>query len=222
MKKAQIWISAVLYTLIIVVAITIVLSSIVPLVSKMKDRAVFQKVKNELNNLDALITEVASEGQGSQRTTPFEVQQGVLKVKSGNIFLELQSEAKLLEPRTSLRIGNLFLSSNADVNATIVGEKIILNNSRINIEFNKSATNISQIVSKISMGAINLPNLPGGLKFKLNDQEFPSITSLDLIPGQGNNLGRATLVAHTTNASVDVEFTLEGGADFLITNVDID
>ena len=52
MKKAQIWISAVLYTLIIVVAIVIVLSAVVPLINKMKDRAIFQKVKNELLNLD--------------------------------------------------------------------------------------------------------------------------------------------------------------------------
>ena len=222
MRKAQIWISAVLYTLIIVVAIVIVLSAIVPLINKMKDRAIFQKVKNELTNLDVNIVDVASEGKGSQRTMPIEIQEGTLKIANGKMFWEIRSEAKLLEPRTSLRIGNLFLSSNADVNATVVGSTIILNNSRINVEFNKSATNISKIITRMSMGTINLPNLPGGLTFKLDGNEFPSITSTELIPGEGTNFGRVTVVAHTSNTSIDVEFTLEGGADFLIMNIDID
>jgi hypothetical protein len=222
MRKAQIWISAVLYTLIIVVAIVIVLSAIVPIINKMKDRAVFQKVKNELSNLDADIIDVASEGRGSQRTVPIEIQEGLLKVEDGKIFWEIQSEAKLLEPRTSLRLGNMFLSSNADVNATVAGNTIILNNSRIHVEFNKSATNISKIINKMSIGAVTLPNLPGGLKFTLDSSPFPSVTSTELIPGEGTDFGRVTLVAHTSNSSVDVEFTLEGSSDFLIVNVDID
>ena len=221
MKKAQIWISATLYTLIIVVAIVIVLSAVVPLINKMKDRAIFQKIKNEIANLDVDIVEIASEGKGSQRTKPIEIQEGMLKVESGKMYWELRSEAKLLEPRTSLKIGNVFFSSNADVNATIVGAKVILRNSRIHVEFNKSATNISKIITKMSMDSVNLPNLPGGLKFKLDGNE-PSIISTELIPGEGTSFGRVTLVAHTSNASVDVEFTLEGGADFLITNIDID
>jgi hypothetical protein len=222
MKKAQIWISAVLYTLIVVVAIVIVLSAIVPLINRMKDRAVFQKVKNELVNLDADIVEVASEGIGSQRTIPIEIQSGVLKAQGGRIFWEIQSEAKLLEPRTSLRLGNMFFSSNADVNASVSGSTVMLENSRVSVEFNSSATNISRIITKMSMGAVNLPNLPGGLEFRLDGAEFPSVTSTELVPGAGTNFGRVTFVAHTSNPLIDVEFTLEGNSDFLITNVDID
>lgn len=221
-RKAQIWISAVLYTLIVVVAIVIVLSAIVPLINKMKDRAVFQKVKNEFINLDIDISEVAGEGLGSQRTIPIDIQNGMLKVTGGKIFWEMQSEAKLLEPRTSLRLGNLFVSSNADVNASISGDTVILNNSRLHVEFNRSANNISQIITRMNMDGTDLPNLPGGLSFKLDGAEFPSITSTDLVPGEGNNFGRATFVAHTSDTAIDVEFTLEGSSDFLITNVDID
>ena len=101
--------------LIVVVAIVIVLSAIVPLIEKMKDRATFQRVKNELANIDADIVEVASEGLGSQRTIPLEIQSGMFKVAGGKLFWEMQSEAKLIEPRTSLRLGNQFVSSNADV-----------------------------------------------------------------------------------------------------------
>jgi type II secretory pathway pseudopilin PulG len=222
MKKAQIWISATLYTLIIVVAIVIVLTAVVPLINKMKDRAVFQKVKTDLLNLDAYILAVSSEGQGSQRIVPLEVQEGLLKTENGQVFWELQSEAKILEPRTSLNIGNLFLSSNADVNASVSGSIIRLENSRIAVEFNASATNISKMVAKMSISSANLPNLPGGMKFKIDGAEFPSVSSVELIPGQGTNFGRATVVVHTADPELDVEFTLEGGADFLITNVDID
>jgi hypothetical protein len=220
-KKSEIWISATLYALIMVVTLVIVVSAVVPLITKMKDRAVFQKVKTEMTSLDEQISNVASEGAGSQRTVPIEVQEGMLKVSNGELYWELNSEAKLLEPRTSLRMGNVFFSSNADVNASVSGNTATLKNSRIEVKFDMAASDINNMITQMKIGSASLSGLPGGITFKLDGNSFPSITSAELVPGQGINFGRATIVAHTSNASVDIEFTLEGGADFLTTNVDV-
>ena len=81
-KNGQIWISAVLYIALGVVAITIVLSAGVPIINKLKDKNVIVQTKNILLSLDNTIREVRDEGPGSRRViNPFVIKSGSLFIK---------------------------------------------------------------------------------------------------------------------------------------------
>ena len=72
-KKGQIWISAVLYVLVIVALIIIVLEAGLPLLGRLKEKNSFNRVKDTLTALDSNIRQIAGEGQGSQRIVPVAV-----------------------------------------------------------------------------------------------------------------------------------------------------
>src|SRR3989344_4925059 len=117
-KKADIWISAVLYILIAAVAMVIILQAGLPLLNKMKDRTTFERSKNVLASVDQKIIEVAGEGAGSQRVIPIEIREGNIIVDENNDRMQWQLETKteVIEPRTSLEQGNLKIYSNIEVN----------------------------------------------------------------------------------------------------------
>ena len=67
MKKGQIWISAVLYIALGVVAITVVLSAGVPLINKLKDKNTIIQTKEIFLTIDNVIRQVRDEGPGAKR-----------------------------------------------------------------------------------------------------------------------------------------------------------
>lgn len=218
-KKASIWISATLYTLILIVAIVLVLTAVLPLIEKMKEKSLFTKANNDMLDLDQNIIGVSSEGPGSQRVLPIQLQDGLLKVSNGMIYWEMLSKSDVIEPRTKISVGHLFIESNADVNATVSGNKTILENTKTKVEFDNTASNVDNIISKITNDDGN--SITGGFSFKINSNLLPSVSSVSLEPGQGTNFGSATVVAKI-NSTLKIRFTLEGGADFLTINADAD
>ena len=98
-KKGQIWISAVLYILIIVVAITIIMNTGLPVLEKMKDKTIFAQAKNALTNLDQYVQRIKDEGQGSQRVIPIEIRKGKVSVEGNRLVWQLETEAEILESR---------------------------------------------------------------------------------------------------------------------------
>ncbi len=87
-KLGQIWISAVLYIAIGIVAITIILSAGVPLVNKIKDKNTILQTKEILLYIDNTIREVRNEGPGSRRVIdPF-------IIKDGDLFFNTSSKAQ--------------------------------------------------------------------------------------------------------------------------------
>ena len=218
-RKASIWVSATLYTLIVIAAIILVLSAIIPLIQKMQEKSLFTKANNDMLDIDQNIVGVGSEGPGSQRVVPIQLQDGLLKVSSGQIYWELLSKSKVVEPRTAISAGHLFIESNADVNASISGNTTILNNPRISIEFDNTATDINNIIKKITNADGSY--ISGGFSFKINNNNIPAVSSAVLEPGEGISLGSATFVAKI-NSTLKIMFTLEGGADYLTINADTD
>ncbi|MBW3012518.1 hypothetical protein KY311_04995 [Candidatus Woesearchaeota archaeon] len=217
-KKGTIWISATLYTLIVIVAIVLVLTAILPLIEKMKERAVFTKTKDDLLNIDNTIVGVATEGPGSQRVLPLQVQDGFMKVEDGELYWEMLTTSDVVSPRTKLEIGHLYIESNADVNAYVVGTKTIINNSRLYVEFDNNATNINNVITV--MKNENGNSLPGSFDFKINGNSLPAVQSTS-IDNEGTKLGSATFIAKI-NSTLKIKFTLEGGADYLAVNADTD
>jgi len=112
-KKGDIWISAVLYLGLGVLALTLILAAGMPLVQKLQDRNVITQTKNLMSTVDENIRAVTNEGPGSRRfLDPFEVRQGDLYVESNRVRWELKTSVKLLESGITLKEGSLTLAEN--------------------------------------------------------------------------------------------------------------
>ncbi len=237
MKKGQLWISAVLYVLIVVVVIVIVLEALTPVIENLKDKAVFNRIRDTFLTINEYVRDVSSEGRGSQRTIPVEIQKGSLSVESNEIKWNLNTEANILEPRTQVELGNLIVVSNGDVDAYETNEStFVLRNSRAFFEFYEYGSLLNSTNQTNSSGGIvafkgssiikrtayaqgsNLLNLTPSYSFFVPpDDANTMIRGYTVLPRTGSGIGKANVLAHvnTTNYEYDIVFTLESQADYL-------
>lgn len=111
-KKGFVWISAVLYIALGVLAISLVLSAGLPLINKMKDRNTILQTKDILYTIDKNIGWVSGEGIGSKRfLDPLIIKDGKLVILdntftgagSSNLYgrnkiiWEMKTNAKIME-----------------------------------------------------------------------------------------------------------------------------
>ncbi len=82
MRKAQIWVETVIYTLIGLVLISLVLAVAIPAINEQKDRRIVEDSINAMNSLDNKILEVYNMGPGNQREISIVVQKGELIINS--------------------------------------------------------------------------------------------------------------------------------------------
>ncbi len=232
-KKSQIWISVIIYTLVAVLALVLILNTGIPILTEMKDRAVFSKIKEIMLDLDGHITEIANQGEGSQATVSFEIRDGEILFSDNQLIWELETKSKIVSPRTKTVFGNLIISSNANVRTYELNDSYIMNTTieddSFSVKINKKGSssnwdyyNTSDIINYIQYN----DNQIDGSKFNFNLND--NITSargtgyIELIPsGNNTNLGKAKVVAHmnSTFATYDLEFTLESYSDFLTVRI---
>ena len=111
-KKGDLWISAVLYLTLGVIAISLILGAAVPFVNKIKDRNTVAQTKDLMFTLDETIRRVANEGPGSQRElSPFTIGAGKINIDQDleQINWTLETEALIQEPNIALKEGVLTL-----------------------------------------------------------------------------------------------------------------
>src|SRR3989344_4448752 len=102
-KKGDLWVSAVLYLTLGVIAISLILGAAVPFINKIKEL---------LFTLDETIRRVANEGPGSQRElSPFTIGAGKLSIYQDveQINWTLETEALIQEPNIGIKEGVLTL-----------------------------------------------------------------------------------------------------------------
>lgn len=227
-KKGEIWVSAVLYTLIITAAIILILKVGVPIIEKMKDKTSFSNAKETMLGIDKTINDIANEGEGSQRIIPIEIKNGKITLKNNEISWTLETKTNIMESRSSENFGNLKVSSNANVNTieyndsftletTIEGDQFNVSLKKIGSEQNYSNITTSELINSIYYDG---ERLNGTFNFSINNDDSTSSGTgyTKMIPnGDNNNVGNAKVIAHinSTNAEYDLEFTLESFADFL-------
>src|SRR3989344_6932850 len=112
-RKSELWVSVIIYTLVAVLALVLILNTGIPLINDIKDRAVFSRIRDTMIELDRHIRSIAGQGEGSQATVSIEVRDCELHFQDNEIIWELETESKIISPRTSTTIGNLIISSNA-------------------------------------------------------------------------------------------------------------
>jgi len=217
-RRAQVWISAVIYTLIIVTALVIILAATQPLIERMRDKAAVQKQKEMMTMLDEQITSVASEGPGSQRAVPIDMADGKITVADDGLQYDVETASKVIESRSQLTLGNLVIGSGSDVNAYEAGSGYVMDNGRIRVEMIKTndlnyTYQIIRNMTLLETGSTSSENFSFdiGSGTALLDGSYTNLDS------EVKNAATASLTAHCnqTNNEYDLVFSLDSGADFL-------
>lgn len=228
-KSAEVWISVVIYTLVAILALSLLLGTGLPILNEMKERTIFSKTKDIMLQLDSHLTDLTSQGEGSQSSISFEVRDGKVLFENDELIWEIEAKSPILSPRSSSKLGNLVISSNANIRAYETDSSFLLTTTVKNLPF---SVNISKIGSKSNWQPINTSRLinyiefngnktDGTFGFQITDAESSSIgTGYTIMTPAGNssNIGRAKVIAHINNslAEYDLEFTLESYTDFMI------
>ncbi len=223
-KKAQIWISAVIFIAIVVTVMVLVLEAGLPMLARLKSGTELVRTEDTMQNLNQHITDVAAEGQGSQRVVPIQIGAGELSVANEQLKWKLESDSKLVEPMTYIEKGDLKITTNTDVTSSEKGNSFIMENSRILVNFSKignttdwGAMNTSKIINYITFKAKN-DRVNGTFEFRVSNNESSSIgTGTTTLTDAGTNMAAARMVAFVNSTPYDykIEFTLESNGDFL-------
>lgn len=227
MKKAQIWISAILFILVITVSLTIVLQAGTPIIENLQDKTIFTRQKNLFLALDQHILDIAAEGQGSQRVIPVEIEKGDLEVTGGALRWVFRTNARILDSGQEIDLGNLFITSNADVSVSETNDTYTLENSFVEFTFRKCETscflNSSDLLQQVTFmnpeTGVDTATT-GNFDFEIGafgpgPWYLPGYSELK---DKGSDLGEASLlyfINSTSSAPVILEFTLGSNRDFV-------
>ena len=107
-RKAQLWVSTVVYTLISLALISMLLIAARPKIEQAKDSFTIQSNLNTLQNIDKVIRE-CNLAPGASRELFVRVSKGSMIIDSDNdqIIYELLSSYKYSEPGVNISIGNV-------------------------------------------------------------------------------------------------------------------
>jgi len=110
MKRGQIWVETVVYTLIGLALIGLVLTIMTPKINEFKDRSVIDQTIDVMRLLDSKISEVAQEGPGNVRNVDISIRRGNLYIDSDNdlIYYELEDSRVIYsEPGVETSLGRI-------------------------------------------------------------------------------------------------------------------
>ena len=109
--------TAALYVGISISAISVALTVGTPAIENMRDAAAVRSAQDFMQRFDAAVDEVVSEGRGSTRKLEISIDRGRLFYSndSNALVYRLQTDADVISPQSSRQVGNIILSSNANV-----------------------------------------------------------------------------------------------------------
>ena len=226
-RKAQIWVSAILYILVITVIMVLVLNAGVPIIKDLQDKTVFTRSKNTFLALNQHINEISEEGVGSQRVVPVEIEKGYLELRDGALKWDLKTNAKILESGQQIELGNLYISSNADVSSTSFPSNYTLENTYLRATFFRCEDRELCLLNHTGMLMQLVFKDPDGtdvvatndFEFHFNSGASWEESGFSVLEDEGSSLGAARVLYYVNNTGADyytvVEFTLESNRDFM-------
>ena len=112
--KAFSIVAAVVFIAITISAMALVYQAGLPIIKRMQSSAAMDSMTSAFTELDKVIQQVASEGNGSRRIFDMDTGNGRLTLDPGNdqIAWELDAENSVLRPRTARYMGNVVAGSN--------------------------------------------------------------------------------------------------------------
>ena len=113
-KKADVWVSAVIYVGIAVTIITIVLAAGMPVINRMRDRNTIIETKDILYQLNDDIKQTIRDGPGAQRTPVIKISKGEFKIDLTEItWIIPNSKFKYSEIGELIQDGDLTILTSA-------------------------------------------------------------------------------------------------------------
>lgn len=212
--------------MVVTVVMVIVLNAGIPLLKDLQDKSVFARTKNTFLSLNQQIADVSEEGVGSQRVIPLEIEKGTLELKDGALRWELRTDADILPSGQQIELGNVYITSNADVTATSYSSNYTLENTYLRAtfykceekaicEFNQTAMMISLIFKDPQSSA---ETSASAFTFDFGTAPW-NATGYSWLEDQGSDLGAARVLYYINNTNASyytiVEFTLASNRDFL-------
>lgn len=112
MKRGQVWIETVIYTLVALIMIGISLSFIKPKIEEMQDKTILEQSKRVIEDIQEKINSIR-DVSGNQRVIDLTVERGVFKIDGieDSIFFEIETGYEYSEPGVDITEGNLIINT---------------------------------------------------------------------------------------------------------------
>lgn len=218
-----------------VAAIGIVYQAAVPVIGRMQAAATIDNMRENMIELDQIITEVASEGKGSKRTIFIDPNPGTLYVNDSEniIYWFYETSALIFSPRTSQIFGNLRIGSNLDTSAqegSFDGTNAyILENEHLIVYINRTGNTTSfsdMVTTDLLLGIyqkdlqkyLNLSSMNVSIDDRAESTFGNGYTTL-METGKNLPFGVVSAYMNSTYLPYFINFTLESGTDFLTIEV---
>ncbi|RLI98462.1 MAG: hypothetical protein DRO99_00665 [Candidatus Aenigmatarchaeota archaeon] len=229
-------VSGVIFLAISITAVFLIYQTGMPVVKKMQAATAIERMKGVFSDLDEIVQQVASEGKGSKRTLYMKVDPGKVIVNSteDSIYWVLETDAEVISPRTSQKLGNLVIGSNMETRAfeanyTFSDPEIpcyVLENEHLKAYLKRIGSPSSQqnyetkdiLVAIYNKDMKQWLNNSGLLDISVDfNSTSKSGTGYTMLSDSGYNLPYATVSAYINSTHIEyyVNFTLESGADFM-------
>ncbi len=230
-------ISGVIFIAITISAIAVVYEAGVPVINKMQASVSVEKMKDVFSDIDKVIRDVASEGTGSKRTVYLKIDPGKMVVNDTEdaVYWELETSAKVIEPRTRQIFGNVIIGSNLETSAyqenySVTSPQIPaykMENEHLTVYIRKVGSGSTYEDFTTNSLLLGIYNKDMGVWFNNTnmfdatvDSQASSRTAngTTTLLGTGYNLPYATVSAlvNSTYFKYFINFTLESGEDFII------
>ncbi len=137
MKRGQVWIETIIYTLIALALIGLVLAYAKPKIEELRDKTIIEQSKEILEGIDSKIREVKSQGVGNKREIKVEINKGNLNIDGVNdkIYFEIESKYEYSESGENISYGdNLIIIT--EKKGSLNNVKLILDYTDYNITYN--------------------------------------------------------------------------------------
>jgi hypothetical protein len=227
--KAVTMVSAVVFIAITISIMALVYQAGLPIIHRMQSSASMDRMTSAFSDLDGVIQQVASEGNGSRRIFDLDSGEGRLSLDPDNdeIAWQLNADSSVLRPRTGRYIGNVAAGSNIESSLHEGvhggGPAYIMENARLRAYIRKIPAGQAYSTGDLLLD-IYQKDLGEWLPFdylniSLDGEEASKSGTGRTEPERlGMNLHRAQVTAFmdSSYAEYSVSFTLESGADFLV------
>lgn len=123
MKRGQVWVETVIYTLVGLSLIGLVLAFVTPRINEYRDKAVIEQTIESLNDMDAKVQEVIQTGPGNVRRVDFQLKRGTLFVNASNDSITYSLEDSALvysEPGVPTALGRISVLTTVGANTNTV------------------------------------------------------------------------------------------------------
>ncbi|MDD5650991.1 MAG: hypothetical protein PHF86_11335 [Candidatus Nanoarchaeia archaeon] len=150
-KKADVWISAVIYVGLAITIITIVLAASLPVINKIRDKNVAIQTKEIMHNLDTTIRDTVREGPGARRTSTIKISRGEFNIEDDAVTWTMKdSKFMFSQPGVEKKEGNLIILT---TNSNIKDEYIV----EITLKYDniQLTSNLKTLMGQYNLGITN-------------------------------------------------------------------